>query len=260
MAGYRNTAAFAKAVAGDADHGARPLCGAVRDGAVADLGRRQPVLHRRHRRSGDARHPLARSATRNPAEVSRTIRGWHFGRYPAMRSASARERLTEFVPVLLEALAGGENADAAFAAFDRFLARMPAGVQLFSLLQIQSRPAQPAGDGARRRAAPRRNHRAPRPCDGCAARPGLLRLAAGRRRCCASGWPRRWPRRATSRTCSTAPASSARSSSSSSACACSPIPISVRQAGYAYSDLADALRRRRCSMRRSASSSGRTAG
>ena len=72
---------------------------------------------------------------RNPAEVSRTVRGWHFGRYPATRSASARERLTEFVPTLLEALAAGENADAALAAFDRFLARMPGGVQLFALLQ-----------------------------------------------------------------------------------------------------------------------------
>ena len=72
---------------------------------------------------------------RHPAEIAKAVRGWHFGRYPATRSASARERLTEFVPALLEALAGGENADAAFAAFDRFLGRMPAGVQLVSLLQ-----------------------------------------------------------------------------------------------------------------------------
>ncbi len=93
--------------------------------------------------TGDADDPetlatLTALGYRNPAEVSRTVRGWHFGRYPATRSASARERLTEFVPVLLEALAGGEGADAAFAAFDRFLGRMPAGVQLFSLLQTNS--------------------------------------------------------------------------------------------------------------------------
>ncbi len=78
---------------------------------------------------------LAELGYRNAVDVSRTVRGWHYGRYPATRSASARERLTEFVPTLLEALAAGENADAALAAFDRFLARMPAGVQLFSLLQ-----------------------------------------------------------------------------------------------------------------------------
>ncbi len=77
---------------------------------------------------------LAEIGFANPREVSRTVRGWHFGRYPAMRSAAARERLTEITPALLEALATSDNADAAFNAFDRLLARLPAGVQLFALL------------------------------------------------------------------------------------------------------------------------------
>ncbi|WEK48523.1 MAG: bifunctional [glutamine synthetase] adenylyltransferase/[glutamine synthetase]-adenylyl-L-tyrosine phosphorylase [Candidatus Kaistia colombiensis] len=77
---------------------------------------------------------LASLGYHNPREVSRTIRGWHFGRYAAMRSAAARERLTEITPALLEAFATTDNADAAFNAFDRFLARLPAGVQLFALL------------------------------------------------------------------------------------------------------------------------------
>ena len=89
--------------------------------------------------TGDSDDPetlatLARLGFAHPAEVTRAIRGWHHGRYPAMRSAVARERLTEITPSLLVALAGTDNADAAFAAFDRFLARMPAGVQLFSML------------------------------------------------------------------------------------------------------------------------------
>jgi glutamate-ammonia-ligase adenylyltransferase len=89
--------------------------------------------------TGDADDPetlatLARLGYAHPAEVTRTVRAWHFGRYPAMRSAAARERLTEITPSLLTALAGTDNADAAFAAFDRFLARMPTGVQLFALL------------------------------------------------------------------------------------------------------------------------------
>jgi len=67
--------------------------------------------------------------------VTQAVRAWHVGRYPATRSASARERLTEFVPVLIAAMAKTESADGAFAAFDRFLARMPAGVQLVSILQ-----------------------------------------------------------------------------------------------------------------------------
>ena len=78
---------------------------------------------------------LKRLGYRRPEEVTRAVRGWHHGRYPATRSASARERLTEFVPLLLETLAAHGDGDAAFAAFDRLLARMPAGVQLFALLQ-----------------------------------------------------------------------------------------------------------------------------
>ncbi len=77
---------------------------------------------------------LSRLGYAHPERVSRTVRGWHVGRYPATRSATARERLTDFVPALIEALAATDNADAAFAAFDRFLARLPAGVQLFALL------------------------------------------------------------------------------------------------------------------------------
>jgi glutamate-ammonia-ligase adenylyltransferase len=78
---------------------------------------------------------LRRLGFRKPEDVTRAVRAWHHGRYPATRSASARERLTEFVPLLIETLGGSDNADAAFAAFDRFLARVPTGVQLFALLQ-----------------------------------------------------------------------------------------------------------------------------
>ena len=137
MAGYRNAGAFEKAVA--------KTLTTVRD-RYAALFETAPTLTSAVGSlsfTGDADDPetlatLTALGYRNPAEISRTVRGWHFGRYPATRSASARERLTEFVPVLLEALAGGEGADAAFAAFDRFLARMPAGVQLFSLLQTNA--------------------------------------------------------------------------------------------------------------------------
>jgi glutamate-ammonia-ligase adenylyltransferase len=82
----------------------------------------------------DTLETLRRLGYANPSEVTRAVRGWHHGRYPAVRSATARERLTEFVPALLQALAGTDNADAAFVAFDRFLSRLPAGVQLFALL------------------------------------------------------------------------------------------------------------------------------
>ena len=69
----------------------------------------------------------------NPQGVDSAIRGWHHGRYRAMRSTRAREILTELVPALLEALARTPNPDDAFMRFDGFLARLPAGVQLFSM-------------------------------------------------------------------------------------------------------------------------------
>ncbi len=65
--------------------------------------------------------------------LSERIRGWHRGRIRATRSSRARELLTELVPALLESLARTANPDAAFRNLDAFLARLPAGVQLFSL-------------------------------------------------------------------------------------------------------------------------------
>ncbi|MFZ5791597.1 MAG: bifunctional [glutamine synthetase] adenylyltransferase/[glutamine synthetase]-adenylyl-L-tyrosine phosphorylase [Pseudomonadota bacterium] len=68
------------------------------------------------------------------ASISTVIRAWHTGRYRATRSTRAREILTELMPALLAALAHTPQPDAAFARFDVFLSRLPAGVQLFSLL------------------------------------------------------------------------------------------------------------------------------
>jgi glutamate-ammonia-ligase adenylyltransferase len=76
---------------------------------------------------------------RQPGEVAATVRGWHFGRYTATRSARSRELLTELMPALLANLARAGDADQAFIAFDRFLAGLPAGVQLFSLLKANPR-------------------------------------------------------------------------------------------------------------------------
>jgi len=71
----------------------------------------------------------------DPRTVSATIRKWHYGGYAATRTATAREHLTELMPALLKAIAESRNADAAFARFDDFLSRLPAGVQMFALLR-----------------------------------------------------------------------------------------------------------------------------
>jgi glutamate-ammonia-ligase adenylyltransferase len=74
-----------------------------------------------------------------PSDICRVIRAWHFGRYRVTRSAEARERLTELTPALLEAFGKTRRADEALMRFDEFLSGLPAGLQLFSLLQ--SNPA-----------------------------------------------------------------------------------------------------------------------
>ncbi|PTW57627.1 glutamate-ammonia-ligase adenylyltransferase [Breoghania corrubedonensis] len=82
----------------------------------------------------DTLETLSRIGFKRPLDAIRIVKSWHFGRYPATRSAKARERLTELHPVLIDALGRTTNADAALMAFDRFLSRLPAGVPLFSLL------------------------------------------------------------------------------------------------------------------------------
>jgi glutamate-ammonia-ligase adenylyltransferase len=78
---------------------------------------------------------LTKMGFARPSDVLAAIRGWHHGRYPAVRSARTRELLTEVQPTLVAALAETADPDRAVAAFDRFLSELPAGVQLFSLLK-----------------------------------------------------------------------------------------------------------------------------
>ncbi|WFS01773.1 bifunctional [glutamine synthetase] adenylyltransferase/[glutamine synthetase]-adenylyl-L-tyrosine phosphorylase [Rhizobium tumorigenes] len=77
---------------------------------------------------------LQRLGFDRPADISRIIRTWHYGRYRATQSVEARERLTELMPQLLRAFGESTRADEALLRFDQFLAGLPAGIQLFSLL------------------------------------------------------------------------------------------------------------------------------
>ena len=71
---------------------------------------------------------------RHPETVDATVRGWHHGRYRATRSFRARELLTELMPKLLKSMSATPDPDMAVQKFDEFLANMPAGVQLFSMI------------------------------------------------------------------------------------------------------------------------------
>ncbi|HMO29117.1 bifunctional [glutamine synthetase] adenylyltransferase/[glutamine synthetase]-adenylyl-L-tyrosine phosphorylase [Enterovirga sp.] len=82
---------------------------------------------------------LSRLGFRDPPKVAETIRGWHFGRRPAIISARAREVLTELVPALLKALGGTADPDGGLAYLDTAFARMPAAVELLGILRQHER-------------------------------------------------------------------------------------------------------------------------
>jgi glutamate-ammonia-ligase adenylyltransferase len=77
---------------------------------------------------------LERLGFSNPTAAVAAIRAWQSGRYAATRSERTRERLTEFLPSLLDAFGRSAEPDLALATFDKVIAEMPAGLQLFSLL------------------------------------------------------------------------------------------------------------------------------
>jgi glutamate-ammonia-ligase adenylyltransferase len=88
---------------------------------------------------GDEADPAAVSALErlgysDPERAMATVSGWQSGRYAATRSSRARERLAEFLPSLLDAFSHTAEPDLALGTFDKVMANMPAGVQLFSLL------------------------------------------------------------------------------------------------------------------------------
>jgi [glutamine synthetase] adenylyltransferase / [glutamine synthetase]-adenylyl-L-tyrosine phosphorylase len=87
----------------------------------------------------DTLSTLSELGFQRPSDICRVIRGWHFGRYRVTQSAEARERLTELTPALLDTFGRTRRADEALLRFDEFLSGLPAGIQLFSLLQSNPR-------------------------------------------------------------------------------------------------------------------------
>jgi [glutamine synthetase] adenylyltransferase / [glutamine synthetase]-adenylyl-L-tyrosine phosphorylase len=72
---------------------------------------------------------------KEPSRAIATVKKWHYGSYAATRASAARAHLTELLPALLRTISEAGNPDDALRRFDDFLSRLPAGVQLFSLLR-----------------------------------------------------------------------------------------------------------------------------
>jgi glutamate-ammonia-ligase adenylyltransferase len=103
-------------------------------GDFEDLGGRGSLVFTGNEQHPDTEATLDGMGYTNPLKIFNTVRIWHYGRYRATRSERSRQLLTELMPQLLQALANTANPDFAFAKFDEFLSRLPAGLQLLSLL------------------------------------------------------------------------------------------------------------------------------
>jgi len=79
---------------------------------------------------------LTKLGFNEPQAVDQTVRAWHHARYRATRSTRSREILTELMPALLRAMGQTAEPDMAFRRFDEFLSKLPAGIQLFSMFQV----------------------------------------------------------------------------------------------------------------------------
>jgi [glutamine synthetase] adenylyltransferase / [glutamine synthetase]-adenylyl-L-tyrosine phosphorylase len=82
----------------------------------------------------DTIETIQRLGFREPSTAIETVKGWHFGRRPAITSARAREVLTELTPALLVSLGRSSDPDAGLAALDKAFQNMPAATELLTLL------------------------------------------------------------------------------------------------------------------------------
>lgn len=82
---------------------------------------------------------LSQIGFKDPSKVIETIKRWHYGGYAATRADKARQTLSALNPSLLRNISNASNADEALRQFDFFISKLPAGVQLFALLQNNHR-------------------------------------------------------------------------------------------------------------------------
>ena len=132
FSGYDDSASFGKALL-DRLHCVEQHYGNL-FGDAEDLGGKGSLVFTGNELHPDTQATLQGMGYTDPPKIFNTVRIWHHGRYRATRSERSRQLLTELMPQLLQALASTANPDFAFAKFDEFLSRLPAGVQLLSLL------------------------------------------------------------------------------------------------------------------------------
>ena len=78
---------------------------------------------------------LADLGYENATTAVSLVEAWRRGRHLALRTARAKALLEQCLPKLLEAFAQTDSPGSALLRFDKFVSQLPAGVQIFSLLQ-----------------------------------------------------------------------------------------------------------------------------
>ena len=119
FSGYADTASFAAALTATLETVQRHYARLFEKSPDLTAGGANMVF------AGEADDPatvaaLGEMGYETPAQVIAFVRGWHHGRYRAIRSPRARELLTEVQPLLIAALARTADPNEAIAAFDGF--------------------------------------------------------------------------------------------------------------------------------------------
>ena len=138
FAGFEDTAAFSAALVAHLERVQRHYGALFEDVPELTRGDANMVFAGEQDDPGTV-EALIKMGYKRPSDIIGAVRGWHHGRYQAVRTPRARELLTEVQPTLIEALSRTSDPDQAFIGFDRFVSQLPSGVQLFSLLRNNPR-------------------------------------------------------------------------------------------------------------------------
>jgi glutamate-ammonia-ligase adenylyltransferase len=88
---------------------------------------------------------LGRAGFEHPVAAARIVQGWRAGKYPALRTPTAREALEAVLPGLIQAFARAPDTVHAITRFDAMLSRLPSAINFFRLLEAQPGLAQLLG-------------------------------------------------------------------------------------------------------------------
>ena len=83
----------------------------------------------------DLKKTLIALGYQNAETAVSLVEAWRRGRHLALRTARAKALLEQCLPKLLQAFAQTDSPGSAIVRFDKFVSQLPAGVQIFSLLQ-----------------------------------------------------------------------------------------------------------------------------